>query len=1294
MGVNKKINGGSGSDTLNGGDGDDELSGGAGSDALYGGAGADKLSGGDGEDYLDGGTGNDKLDGGSGNDTLIGGAGADILNGDSGNDFFDGGAGNDDIDGGSGTNTARYHGLIADFRIAPVHKEGNGTLFGADIVQKGYTVTDLRAGAPEGVDTVRRVDVLQFDDGVIFVNGTNNGPAANADTVNATEDTALVIAASALLGNDQDVDGDTLRIASVGSAGHGQVTLDASGNVRYTPTANYSGADSFSYTISDGRGGTSTATVTVNIAAVQDAPVASSDSLGAKEDTALTLPASALTGNDSDADGDALSITSVGNAAHGTVTLNANGSITYVASANYSGADSFTYTISDGHGGSATATVNVSVAAVADAPSVLASNAEGFQGQSIALAASAALTDLDGSEALSLVMGGVPSGVTLSAGHDNGDGTWTLTPGQLAGLSLTTPGDLSGPLTLTLSGTATEASGPSATTSVQFTVNVLSTGNHAPHAVADSVVASEDALLTIAAAALTGNDIDVDGDSLTITAVGDAGHGQVILNADGTVTYTADANYNGADSFTYTISDGHGGSDTGTVNVGVQAVNDHPTITMPARGLVLTFDDLPSVESYAPVPTGYGGFDWVSPQDLYYINGGGLEGTPYGAGTVSGPNAVFPAVGPQPGTVLWQGGGTFDWEGAYLTHFDGSNTVTLVGLNDHAQLYTRTVDLQDVPTFVKVDWVGIDEVQIWGGGVIGNADINSRWVMDDFTLAPIATLEDTLLRIPDIAVTDVEAGGSIQLTFTAQHGVITVSGAAAGNGTSQVTLSGTIAQINATLAADGGIGYTPDANYSGRDLIRIAMTDSGDGSSGAISDFKLLGLDVHAVNDAPVAADDSARVIVGTTATLNVLGNDTDLDGDTLSVASFTGAAHGMLVLNANGSFDYAANAGFLGSDSFTYTVSDGMGGSDTATVQLTVGNPNIAPVRTAFSATGVEDQVRTFTASSFATDANGDPLVFTAFNPNHGTATILANGSVLYTPEANYNGPVTITTTISDGQGGQVNGPLTLLLSPVPDAPTAGTISVALDEDTSATVSVIGPAFDPDAGDSISLSAVTQGQHGSVTFNTANGTFTYTPGANYDGTDNFTYTVLDTTGRSTTGNVQVTVNPVVDDIFGTSGNDVLNGTAGADMLNGLEGNDTLNGLGGNDVLVGDTGNDALDGGAGADIFKLTLNGGVDTVNDFGVAQGDRLDIRDLLSNWYRDPDAPIGEYVKLQSNGSGGTTVSVDFHVRVPIPGGDPVFDFTIEPTGFVNVATLVGVDPSTLLVDPTGQAGQVIVI
>ncbi|MCX6780492.1 MAG: tandem-95 repeat protein, partial [Candidatus Magasanikbacteria bacterium] len=201
-------------------------------------------------------------------------------------------------------------------------------------------------------------------------------------------------------GNDTDVDGDALVIASVTSGAGGTAVLNPDGTVSFTPNANFNGAADFTYTVSDGTTSSNAATVTVNVAPVNDAPVAVADTLSATEDTPAIYTAAQLTGNDTDVDGDALVIASVTSGAGGTALLNPNGTVSFTPNANFNGAANFTYTVSDGTTSSNAATVTVNVAPVNDAPTGAVS-ITGVAAQSYSLTASNTLADADGIGAIS-----------------------------------------------------------------------------------------------------------------------------------------------------------------------------------------------------------------------------------------------------------------------------------------------------------------------------------------------------------------------------------------------------------------------------------------------------------------------------------------------------------------------------------------------------------------------------------------------------------------------------------------------------------------------------------------------------------------------------------------------------------------------------------------------------------------------------------------------------------------------------------------------------------------------------
>jgi Ca2+-binding RTX toxin-like protein len=177
------------------------------------------------------------------------------------------------------------------------------------------------------------------------------------------EDQALTITPATLLGNDSDPDGNAISIVSVQGATHGTVAL-VGGNVVFTPNANYNGPATFTYTVSDGQGGLSSATVTVGIKAVNDAPVAAADSATTNEDVPVIINVLA---NDIDVDGNSLTVTGA-TASNGTVVINADNTLSFTPASNFSGTAQIQYSISDGKGGTSSSQVTVTVTPQADAP--------------------------------------------------------------------------------------------------------------------------------------------------------------------------------------------------------------------------------------------------------------------------------------------------------------------------------------------------------------------------------------------------------------------------------------------------------------------------------------------------------------------------------------------------------------------------------------------------------------------------------------------------------------------------------------------------------------------------------------------------------------------------------------------------------------------------------------------------------------------------------------------------------------------------------------------------------------
>ncbi len=471
---------------------------------------------------------------------------------------------------------------------------------------------------------------------VVFspASGVNHAPLAANDAFNATQNTALTLTAAQLLANDTDQDGDSLTVTGIvtNSGVNGTASLNTQTNiVTFTPTAGYAGPASFQYTIADGHGGAATATVNLTVnAAVNHAPVAGTDSYPTVQDTTLTLTAAQLLSNDTDSDGDPITITGiVGAGVNGTATYSSQtNTVTFIPTAGYTGAASFQYAISDGRGGTANGTVNLTVNAQAtgvslfassNTPAVLAENDPHQVNLGVRFVASGggtitgikyyksagdtgthigSLWSSTGTLLASATFSGettsgwqtvtFSSPVSITAGttyvasfHSNGN--YADTSGYFA------TDHVNGPLTAAGSNNGVYIYGagnlfPTNTFgSTNYWVDVLynptSGVEHSPVALGDSFNATQNTPLTLTATQLLANDTDQDGDALTVTGVvsNSSVNGTASFNAqNNTVTFTPTTGYTGPASFQYAISDGRGGTSTATVGLTVNTQSSAP----------------------------------------------------------------------------------------------------------------------------------------------------------------------------------------------------------------------------------------------------------------------------------------------------------------------------------------------------------------------------------------------------------------------------------------------------------------------------------------------------------------------------------------------------------------------------------------------------------------------------------------------------------------------------------------------------------------------------------------------
>jgi hypothetical protein len=434
----------------------------------------------------------------------------------------------------------------------------NANFFGTDSFT--YRVQD-GAGAESNVATV-----------TLTVTAVNDPPTAVNDSYNATEDALLdVSAANGVLSNDTDIDSPhgSLEAILVSQASNGTVNLAADGSFTYQPNSNFFGTDSFTYQVRDDQGALSNvATVTLNVANVNDAPVAVNDAYNAVENTTLTVPAPGVLGNDTDIDSATLTAVLVTDVlpSQGTLTLNANGSFTFVPTSEFNGIATFQYQASDGSLLSNVATVTINVQEVNDPPTSVNDSYQTNEDVTLVVPAPGVLgndTDPENDQLTAVLVSGIqPNQGTLTL---NANGSFTYVPAA----------NFFGTVTFTYRASDGLSQVPANVATVTITVNEV---NDPPTAVDDNVQAFKDSTNT-PVNVLANDSIAPDvNETISVTAlIGTGSPGTTVTTAQGgtarlvggQVFYDAPLGFAGQDSFQYEITDSRGGVAVATVFVTV-----------------------------------------------------------------------------------------------------------------------------------------------------------------------------------------------------------------------------------------------------------------------------------------------------------------------------------------------------------------------------------------------------------------------------------------------------------------------------------------------------------------------------------------------------------------------------------------------------------------------------------------------------------------------------------------------------------------------------------------------------
>ena len=346
-----------------------------------------------------------------------------------------------------------------------------------------------------------------------------------------------------------------------------------------------------------------------------------------------------------------------------------------------------------------------------------------------------------------------------------------------------------------------------------------------------------------------------------------------------------------------------------------------------------------------------------------------------------------------------------------------------------------------------------------------------------------------------------------------------------------VTLDSDASHGTLNLGSDGLFTYKPDEGFAGTDAFTYVANDGQAGSDPAT-----VTISVASVNGPPRAENDvyatgqNQQLLVA--ADSGVLANDSDAQGDPLTTTLVEEPAHGTLALNADGSFEYTPETDFRGQDAFTYRASDGQSDSNLATASITVGPTNEAPQTVDDTYSTREDEPLSAAAAGVLandTDADGDQLTAILESaPSHGTLTLGLDGSFDYTPNPDFSGSDSFTYLANDGQVEGNLATVSITIEPVNDAPVAVDDAYSVNEDETLVVEAAGVLTnDADVeGDLLAAVLVDGPAQGTLTL-ADDGSFEYTPNADFNGSDAFTYLANDGQAESNLATVEIEVRQV-----------------------------------------------------------------------------------------------------------------------------------------------------------------------
>ncbi|ELA8096100.1 tandem-95 repeat protein [Vibrio parahaemolyticus] len=958
------------------------------------------------------------------------------------------------------------------------------------------------------------------DSDSLIVNRVNDAPVAKDDIATTQEDTAVTID---VLPNDSDVDGDKLSIqsASVPEA-QGKVEI-VDGKLVFTPAENFHGDAEITYTLTDGAL-TDQATVNVTVNAVNDTPVVESnlaDQTLAEDFTPYTIDLNTAFSDVDNVDGE-LTFSVSGNS--NVLVSIENGIATISPTADWNGSETLTFTATDPSGESVSQTVDFTVAPVVD---IEADSADVVEDTPTIIKVLGNDTFEGDGKVVSLDTNNGPANGTVSV---NPDGSVTYTPND----------NYVGKDTFTY---VVTSGGVSESTAVEVNVTPV---NDAPVAKDDIATTQEDTAVTID---VLSNDTDVDGDKLSIqSATVPEAQGKVEI-VDGKLVFTPAENFNGQAEITYTVTDGQL-TDEAKVTVTVNPVNDAPTIKVDAVESItedavstdtvvatLTIRDTDTSEDQLTVSLEN------NSNGYFVLVGDEVKLTQAGADAVNNDELNLKDLTISASVSDGVNPTANDSDSLIVNRVNDAPTVenAIADQELSEDFATYTIDLNDafkdsdsalnfsvsgnsnVLVSIENGIATISPTADWNGSetlTFTATDPSGESISQtvNFTVAPVADIVADKATVVEDTPAIIKVLGND--TFEGDGKVVSLD---TNNGPANGTVS---------VNPDGSVTYTPNDNYVGKDTFTYVVT------SGGVSESTAVEVNVTPVNDAPVAKDDIATTQEDTAVTIDVLSNDTDVDGDKLSIQSATVPEAQGKVEIVDGKLVFTPAENFNGQAEITYTVTDGQL-TDEAKVTVTVNPVDDAPTIKVDAVESItEDAVSTDTVVAALTvrdtDTPEDQLAVSLENNSNGYFVLVGNEvkltqagvDAVNNDELNLK-DLTISASVSDGVNPTANDSDSLIVNRVNDAPTVenAIADQELSEDFATYTIDLNDAFkDSDSALNFSVSGSSN-----VLVSIENGIATISPTADWNGSETLTFTATDPSGESISQTVNFTVAPVAD---------------------------------------------------------------------------------------------------------------------------------------------------------------------